>query len=412
MDRGSAARAAMIRLGILVEALRPYHMARLAALPTGWSVVVFEDALSSAEVGEDAVCRPRIRKVYGHLGSMDQRDVCRVVESQALDFVLIPGWSSLSALVLIRAAVQLAVPVIILSDSAEQDYRRGPIQEFFKRLYLLPVHGALVAGDKHRQYLSMLGVKQDRIRLGYDVVDNQYFKSCSKYGSNRGTSAPEGDGAVAPYVFCCARLVAKKNISVLLEAFALFLEAAKLDGTALVSWRLIVAGEGPLRSELVNFASNLGIVDQVDFPGSVDYSALPDLYRNAQIFVLPSEIEQWGLVVNEAMASGLAVIVSNRVGCLGDLVVDGINGLVFPYDDPRKLCECLRVLAENPLLRQQLGRRAEESVGRWDCRKHSQSIQELVEMEGRRPDWRLSWWYGILLWVAIMCYRIVRPKER
>lgn len=402
----------MTRLGLLVAELRPYHRARLAALPAEWNIVVFEDALTSAGVGTDAPVDPRMVRICADFGRVKQRDARRLVDAQALDFLLIPGWSSLSALVLMRVAAQLDVPVIILSDSAESDFRRGRLQEFLKGIYLAPVHAALVAGAKHQRYLSMLGFIEGRIRLGYDVVDNEHF-SC-----NRG-NVPDGVAAetvrapeAGPYMLCCARLVGKKNLAVLLQGFARFLEVAEQDGQALENWRLLVAGDGPLLSQLVDHVASLGITDKVEFLGTVDYSALPDLYRNAQIFVLPSKTEQWGLVVNEAMASGLAVVVSDRVGCVGDLVVDGQNGLVFPHDDPDKLCECLYVLAANPLLRQELGSRAAESVGLWDCQRYANAVQELVKMQVRRPDRLLVWWYGIFLWLAILVYRIVQPSER
>jgi glycosyltransferase involved in cell wall biosynthesis len=95
----------------------------------------------------------------------------------------------------------------------------------------------------------------------------------------------------------------------------------------------VLAGDGPLRSELEQMAKHIGIGGAVHFAGHKNSSGLVPYYAFARCFVLPSRREPWGLVVNEAMAAGLPVIVSNRCGCTEDLVEDGVNGFVF---DPAK----------------------------------------------------------------------------
>lgn len=91
---------------------------------------------------------------------------------------------------------------------------------------------------------------------------------------------------------------------------------------------------------------------------------MPRAYVAADVVVLPSDYgETWGLVINEAMATGLPAIVSNRVGCAGDLVVDGETGAVTPFGEPSAIAQKLVGLAKNPDYRIALGRAARGHVG-------------------------------------------------
>ena len=95
----------------------------------------------------------------------------------------------------------------------------------------------------------------------------------------------------------------------------------------------MILGDGHLRPQLTRRVEQLGIAEDVLLPGFKQYDELPAWYGLAGAFVLASTTEQWGLVVNEAMASGLPVLVSERCGCAPDLVEDGVNGFTFdPYD--------------------------------------------------------------------------------
>ena len=148
------------------------------------------------------------------------------------------------------------------------------------------------------------------------------------------------------YFLASARFIEKKNLSRLIEAYARYRSLAEAAGDF---------GEGYLGSDLTRrWAASfrlapparalLACYDCVHLPGFQQYDDLPVFYGLAEAFVHASTTEQWGLVVNEAMASGLPVIVSNRCGCVSDLVREGYNGFVFdPYDVERLARLMLRV---------------------------------------------------------------------
>src|SRR5262249_35139847 len=143
--------------------------------------------------------------------------------------------------------------------------------------------------------------------------------------------------ALPPRFFmACSRFVPKKNLARLLRAFAKYRHVA---GAA--AWSLVVVGDGAQMGELAALRCRLGIEEHVLFPGSKNYEELPIYYGLADAFIHASTTEQWGLVINEAMAAGLPVLVSERCGCASDLVVPGINGLLFNPEDVDSIAEAM-----------------------------------------------------------------------
>ena len=141
--------------------------------------------------------------------------------------------------------------------------------------------------------------------------------------------APANQGS--PYVLGIGRMVPQKGFDVLLEAFR---ELAK----KLPELALVLAGDGVSRPELQAKAHRLGLSDRVSFPGRVDHSRAVELFRGAELFVLPSRHEPQGIVVLEAMAAGTPVVAA-AVGGVPEIVRDGDNGLLFTGGDPIALAE-------------------------------------------------------------------------
>src|SRR2546426_3426082 len=182
----------------------------------------------------------------------------------------------------------------------------------------------------------------------------------------RGRPPREG----APVVLFCAKLQPWKRPQDALRALA----RAGLQGT-----HLVYAGEGPLRAKLQAEAESLGLARRVHFTGFANQSELPAIYRAANLLVLPSEYEPFGVVVNEAMLCGCAVAVSNRVGAGFDLVQPGQNGFVYPVGDVDALagifCE---VLPDGERLRQ-MGEAARKRMETWTSREYVEALLTAVE---------------------------------
>jgi glycosyltransferase involved in cell wall biosynthesis len=142
----------------------------------------------------------------------------------------------------------------------------------------------------------------------------------------------------------------------------------------------------------------LGLAGAVRLPGFIQYEALPSYYGLAGAFVHASTSEQWGLVVNEAMASGLPVLVSERCGCAPDLVEDGINGSTFDPHDVEELAGLMqRVAAMTDQRRLAMGRAGQRIVADWGPERFADGLMRAVQVAMRRPPPKVSWFDRQLL---------------
>jgi len=273
--------------------------------------------------------------------------------AQALDrlapqALVLPGWGPRHSLGALDWAAAHRVPVVVMSESQARDERRGLLKEWVKRRILGLCSAGLAGGRPHAEYLAQLGMPQERIFLGYDAVDNGYFEGKAAESREQRAENRTRYGLPEKYFLASARFVEKKNLPRLLEAYARYrqkAEAQKATGPQDCGlWDLVLLGDGPLRAALNSQLSILNLHQHVHMPGFRQYPDLPAYYGLAGAFVHASTTEQWGLVVNEAMASGLPVLVSNRCGCAPDLVQEGVNGFTFdPYSVEELALLMLRV---------------------------------------------------------------------
>jgi glycosyltransferase involved in cell wall biosynthesis len=193
---------------------------------------------------------------------------------------------------------------------------------------------ALVGGQRHVEYLVELEIPRERIFTGYDVVDNNYFYQKAQEVRNQGSEIRQKCVLPENYFLASGRFVEKKNLPKLIRAYAEYRRGWEIRSQKSevrnnkAPWDLVVLGDGPLKADLWRLISDLRLNEHVHLPGFKQYDELPVYYALANAFVHASTTEQWGLVVNEAIASGLPVIVSDRCGCAPELV----NGNGFTFD--------------------------------------------------------------------------------
>jgi glycosyltransferase involved in cell wall biosynthesis len=127
-------------------------------------------------------------------------------------------------------------------------------------------------------------------------------------------------------------------------------------------------------------ARSLGVEPHVHWPGFVQYPDLPAYYGLAEAFILASTIEPWGLVVNEAMASGLPVLVSQRCGCAPDLVREGQTGFTFDPEYPDSIAAALQLVSADPAAREAMGRLARAHIAGWSPERFGAGLLEASRM--------------------------------
>ncbi len=395
-----------MKIAVLFDNFGPHHVARLAAAAKLCDLLAIEVVGRSAEYAwTPAPESPGFQRVtlvkkmtrgaaYGKVLSTRLNEV---LSSFRPDVIAIPGWSSGAALRALEWSIRQGVPSVLMSDIQAIDEARRSIQEWMKRRCLRAFGAALVGGQSHRQYAAQLGISADRIFLGYDAVDDGYFA--------RGAAAARASaGRVRKelslpdhYFLASNRFIPKKNLFFLLGAYARYRRESthqagrdEHDRSA-GPWDLVLLGDGVLRPEIETLVAKLGLDACVHRPGFKQYQELPAYYGLADAFVHASTTEPWGLVVNEAMASGLPVIVSNRCGCAAELVLHGENGFQFDPTDEAELSRCMAGFAHNEPRRQAMGRRSCELIRQWGPQSFAQGLVAAAETARRAGPPRRSW---------------------
>ena len=268
--------------------------------------------------------------------------------SPRFDAFIVTGWYLKSYLQAVRACRAMHVPVLVRGDSqlgTPRSLLKRAVMEVRQRWLLRGFDAFLSVGQRHSEYLQHFGVPQKKIFFVPHFVDNEWFstraaKARSPVESTR-SSLRSGWGAgdttlVALFV---GKFQAIKRPLDLLRAMAI-LNSQPLTPNYLP----VFIGSGELGSELRSRAAALGV--STIFEGFKNQGELPACYAAADVLVLPSGSETWGLVVNEAMACGLPTIVSDAVGCAPDLIEEGRTGFTFPVGNAAALADRLCRVAE------------------------------------------------------------------
>jgi 1,2-diacylglycerol 3-alpha-glucosyltransferase len=336
-------------VAVVFHHIGPYHHARLNAAADKLSVIGLEWSAKAFDAWGAADSPSRYHKVSlfpeatAHCPENAElkRAFWAALRQTKPDVVAVNGWNNFGSLIAANCCVRRGIPMIVMSESSRQDESRTWWKEAIKRRIVGLYSAALVGGQRHVEYLIELGMPRERIFTGYDVVDNDYFGRRTAEIRNSKFEIRNKRGLPENYFLASARFIEKKNLSTLIEAYAQYRRRSEI--AAKVPWDLVVLGEGPLRETLNSQLSTLNLHRHVHLPGFKQYEDLPVYYGLAKAFVHASTSEQWGLVVNEAIASGLPVIVSNRCGCAPELV-NG-NGFTFDPTNEHKLTERLLEMA-------------------------------------------------------------------
>jgi glycosyltransferase involved in cell wall biosynthesis len=302
------------------------------------------------------------RKIHSALTRLSPAAVC------------VDGWSSAGSVECLLWCLQTKTPAILMSESTQADARRSWWKERTKRRMVRICSAALVGGLQHQAYLLELGIRRDRVFLGYDAVDNEHFRNGASAARGRDAELRAQLRLPEKYFLACCRFEAKKNIQSILKAYALYRASIPRD-----AWGLVLLGDGSLAQELREVARQLGMDRFVTFAGAQGYDELPKYYGLAGALVHASTVEQWGLVVNEAMASGLPVLVSDRCGCVPELVEDGVNGFVFNPIDTERLRDLMLALASGQTNAVNFGQASMRIIQQYGVERFAEGLESAVQ---------------------------------
>lgn len=264
-------------------------------------------------------------------------------------------------------------PAVLMSESNELDSNRKPFLEYVKSFIVSNYSCAICGGKNHVLYLSKLGMRTDRVYIGYDVVDNNYFETGAMFSKSHPVdfACLPGLENRDPYFLASARFIKRKNIPFLLSAYGHYRELCRQN--AADPWRLIILGDGVERDTVLKTVIAQNLPDVI-FPGFRTYNELPAYYGLASVFVHPAIRDQWGLVVNEAMAAGLPVLVSNQCGCVPELVHEGLNGSIFDPNDFVQLANIMYKCSSGSFDLSIMGRMGNRIIREWSPDRFAQEM--------------------------------------
>lgn len=321
------------RILFVWDQLGPYHVDRCEAVGKAFAgrakVVGVELSSVSLTYAWDASGEGRYFERHTLFGSKPAetlsvlkvaRALVRKIARPNVQAVYIAGYERPSHFITALVARAFGRRVIVMLDSKYDDKPRRAIVEAVKRLMMVPYSGGFVAGRRSADYLRFLGFGRRPITLGYDAVSLHRIRALAH-------DIQPQPWSERPFV-AVARYVPKKNLTFLLEAYARFRD---IDPAS--QRRLILCGGGPLENELRSTAQQLGISDWVDFTGFAPQADVARYLASALCLVLPSVEEQWGLVVNEALAFSLPLILAENVGAIDLLAAQDQNAFILEAND-------------------------------------------------------------------------------
>jgi glycosyltransferase involved in cell wall biosynthesis len=310
--------------------------------------------------------------------------IWRLMRDGKFDAVYVTGYHTASHWIALLAAKRFGIPLIMSTDAHGLGSRgvRSSFAQAVKRRIVRRIFGmadiVLAASSGGVEFLEALlpeAFAAGRIGRCRYVVDNDWWLEEAAKADRNAVRARWNVPESAAVALFCAKLQEWKRPGDVLKAFA----AANVPGSYLV-----FAGSGPLGAELDADAKQLGIADRVRFLGFVNQSGLPGTYVAADLMVLPSGHEPFGVVVNEAMLCGRPVAVSDSVGAARDLVREGQTGFVFPAGEVAALAAILRQVLPDRERMAQMGNAARSRMESWSPREFVEDFVAAVEAVHRR----------------------------
>ena len=298
------------------------------------------------------------------------REIWRRLRSRDYDLVHLAGWGHPVLLGAMLAGRAARIPVTIESDTppprGEPRWRALAKRLLYPTLFKLPAR-FLPGGRGPSEYLRKFGVGDERMAAAQMTVD---VEAIASFVNTRGPSARSElrrdlkiTDRASVFLFL-GRLESVKGIHELFDAWI------GLQGEDAV---LLIAGSGSLERVVREAAAALR---SVRYLGHLTGDDVWRAYASADVFVLPSRRDPWGLVVNEAMAAGLPVIVSDAVGCGDDLVVREVSGLVHRARDSRSLRDTMGALARDPERRRRMGVEGHRLISSWTLAEEARIVTQ------------------------------------
>jgi len=297
---------------------------------------------------------PSWRRRFGRYHFLINWGTRKALKQFSPDVIVCGGYNYVASWVTLLWSRKHAVPIVLWVESTARDHRGGhTLVESLKIWFMRRCQGFIVPGRSSFQYLRNYGISTEVIFTAPNAVDIDFFQQHAEAARSDAGNFRK-DLSLPPHFFLFAgRLVAEKGVFDLLQAY--ISQSLELRS----HWGLIFVGNGPALSDLQNHATGR---DNIQFAGFAQRERLAIYYALADVFVFPTHSDPWGLVVNEAMACKLPIIISDAAGCAEDLVQDTWNGFRFARGDTKQLAVLMKNIASDEHQRRSMGTHSHERI--------------------------------------------------
>ncbi len=383
-----------LRVVILSPSLAPYRVIvfqRLCRLPGVQVHLVFDSAVAlHSKTQLDALCCDyallpsrvlRVRNQWAdRAGAYLTPSLWKHLSQQPYDVLVTLGWTNLNSLVALAHSTLHRRRVVLWDESI----RHPPVP--LKR-WLMPLlkryfglfDGYFATSNACIEYMVSMGAARERVFLMPQIADNDFFANGSaRYRPVRDDVKREL-GIHTPYlILFVGQLIPRKGVLTLLDAFR---EIAELRNDV----SLMLVGKGPLREELLARRTAFGLQERVFIQDFAAQSVLPKYYALADVFVLPSAYDTFGVVISEAMACGLPIVATYTVGATSNIVQDGVNGFIVPPQQPKPLAEALLKIIGDDARRASMSAESRRIIAGWNVEVSAQNFLRCMEVVTAPP---------------------------
>lgn len=275
-------------------------------------------------------------------------------------------WTLLA--VLFKPIGQWRVIIIYEGSSPTVDYLNSPFRLTLRRTMVKMADALMTNTQRGKAYLTKtLQAQPERIfARPYEVAEAKTLLAKTTTESHLTADLKH------PIFLFVGQVVPRKGLDQLLKACALLLQQNYSNYT------LLIIGDGEQRQELEQWTKTHGLDSSVQWLGWVNYNQLGDYFRQADVFVLPTFEDTWGMVTSEAMLFAKAILCSSGAGS-SELIQSGENGYVFDPNQPEELAELMSKFIHNPQLSQKMGEKSKEIIAPHNPEAASQHLAEIVE---------------------------------
>ena len=308
-----------------------------------------------------------------HFFGIDNPSLHNSIKEWGADALLVFGWAFKSHLMVLRH-FHKKLPIYFRGDSTLLDNAGNFLKQSFRKLFLKWIYRhvdfAFYVGTENKKYFLLNGMHETQLVFVPHAIDNSRFSFTMQKNFRQELKIDENE-----IVFLYAgKFEHKKNPQLLLQAFV---ECNNKSS------HLIFVGNGPLETALHQTVDNLkddALKSRIHFLDFQNQSLMPDVYKCCDVFVLPSQGpgETWGLAINEAMASGKAVLVSNKCGAATDLVHDGKNGFIFESGSLNALVQKINTLSQEKEQLKLMGLHSSQMIQQWSFESICETIEKKI----------------------------------